>query len=92
LPGVDGETRENASPWHRVWGDVVTLGIDAEGVALQATWGDSFDEGTPWVRWVVTPPGGVPTVAEPVTSVRVPRGSRVAWAIGAVVEGELTVP
>jgi hypothetical protein len=92
LPGVAAGAGENASPWHQLWADVVTLAIDEAGVELQATWGAGFDEGTPWVRWVVTPPGGVPTVAEPVASLRVPRGSRVAWMIGAVVEGELTVP
>jgi hypothetical protein len=79
--------------WDGLWADVDVTAFDALRHTLTAVWSDAFDEGTPWVRWEVTDPAtGAVTVVEPAASVVAPRGARVRWQVGGVLEGELTGP
>ena len=62
-----------------------------EELTLSARW-TGFDEGTPWVAWVVTPPLGRPWVVEPAVSLDLapdrPGTWRIEWEVGGVVQGD----
>lgn len=99
-PGNNGHRHDEGDdadkvddPWTRVWGDVEVQVLNSDETQLTARWGESFDEGDPWVSWEVTTADGNATmVIEPETTLIVARGSHVRWRIGGIIEGQLDVP